>query len=173
MIAITTSSSMSVNAVFPENADPRGGRPFIEGTEHIIAGCISSNTPRPENREFRRGKRKIRPEEQILHFILRHVAAGNYRMRKIRSPGGNMEDIKSIVKDYILKEFLPGETPDNLTESTPLVTGGILDSIATLKLVSFLEEKYAIRVEPHEADVDNLNTLNDIERYVKSKLPNA
>ena len=84
-----------------------------------------------------------------------------------------MEDIKSTIKDYILKEFLPGEKPDNLTESTPLVTGGILDSIATLKLVSFLEERYGIRVEPHEADVDNLNTLNDIERYVHSKLPNA
>jgi acyl carrier protein len=81
-----------------------------------------------------------------------------------------MEDIKNTVKDYILKEFLPGESAENLTDSTPLVTGGVLDSIATLKLVSFLEERYGIQVEAHEADVDNLNTIADIVRYVESKL---
>jgi acyl carrier protein len=88
---------------------------------------------------------------------------------KIR-PGSNMEEIKQTVKAYILKEFLPSENPDNLTESTPLVTGGVLDSIATLKLVSFLEERYGIQVEAHEADVDNLNTIADIARFVQSKL---
>jgi acyl carrier protein len=81
-----------------------------------------------------------------------------------------MEDIKNTIKEYILKEFLPGESAENLTDSTPLVTGGVLDSIATLKLVSFLEERYGIQVEAHEADVDNLNTIADIERYVGSKL---
>jgi acyl carrier protein len=81
-----------------------------------------------------------------------------------------MEDIKNTIKEYILKEFLPGESAETLTDSTPLVTGGVLDSIATLKLVSFLEERYGIQVEAHEADVDNLNTIADIERYVGSKL---
>jgi len=84
-----------------------------------------------------------------------------------------MEEIKATIKEYILKEFLPGESPENLTDSTPLVTGGVLDSIATLKLVGFLEERYGIQVEAHEADVDNLNTVADIARYVQSKQPKA
>jgi len=49
-----------------------------------------------------------------------------------------MEEIRQTVKSYILKEFLFGENPDELTDSTPLITGGILDSIATLKLVAFM-----------------------------------
>ena len=48
-------------------------------------------------------------------------------------------DIQATVKQYILKEFLPGENPDELNESTPLITGGILDSISTVQLVAFLE----------------------------------
>ena len=48
-----------------------------------------------------------------------------------------MEQINADVKGFILKEFLPGESPEQLTDSTPLITGGILDSIATLKLVAF------------------------------------
>jgi acyl carrier protein len=48
-----------------------------------------------------------------------------------------MQDIKETIKVYILEEFLPGEDPAELTDSTPLITGGILDSLATLKLVYF------------------------------------
>ena len=87
-----------------------------------------------------------------------------------------MADITAIsgdVQAFILKEFLPGENPDNLTESTALITGGILDSIGTLKLVSFLQEKYDIQVEAHEADVDHFNTIADIASYVHSKIPKA
>jgi len=81
-----------------------------------------------------------------------------------------MDHIEQNVKDYIIKEFLPGEDPTELTEATPLVTGGILDSLATLKLVSFLEEHYGIAVQAHEADVEHLDTVRDIAALVRSKI---
>lgn len=81
-----------------------------------------------------------------------------------------MDDIKAAVKAYILKEFLPGEDPEELTDDTPLITGGILDSLATLKLVTFIEDRYNVTLQAHEADVDNLNTLTDIVRLISSKL---
>ncbi|PYV92678.1 MAG: acyl carrier protein [Acidobacteria bacterium] len=81
-----------------------------------------------------------------------------------------MEEINETVKAYILKEFLPGENPDELTDSTPLITGGILDSIATLKLVAFIEERYGITLQAHEADVENLNTISYITKLIQSKL---
>jgi acyl carrier protein len=80
-----------------------------------------------------------------------------------------MQEIKDTVRNYILDEFLPGESPDALTDSTPLVTGGILDSIATLKLVSFLEEQFKIELAPHETDADHLDTISDIATLVRSK----
>jgi acyl carrier protein len=80
------------------------------------------------------------------------------------------EVIKGVVTAYILKEFLPGEAPEHLTESTPLITGGILDSLATLKLVAFIEEQYGITLQAHEADVENLNTVSDIAALIASKL---
>lgn len=81
-----------------------------------------------------------------------------------------MDDIIPVVKRYILDEFLPGENPDELTESVPLITDGILDSLATLRLVSFLEECYNIELQAHETSVDYLNTLTDIAALVRSKL---
>ena len=80
------------------------------------------------------------------------------------------KSIESAVKGFILKEFLPGENPDELTDSTPLITGGILDSLATLKLVAFVEERYGITLKAHEADAENLNTLTDVANLIRSKL---
>ncbi len=80
-----------------------------------------------------------------------------------------MPDAMETVKNFILQEFLPGESPDQLKATTPLITGGILDSIATLKLVAFLEEQFHIKLEAHEVDVDNLNTLADISRLIQAK----
>ena len=81
-----------------------------------------------------------------------------------------MEEIKKAVKEFILTEFLPGESPEELTDATPLITGGILDSIATLKLVGFLENKYGFEFQPHEVDADHLNSVAHIARFVQSKL---
>jgi acyl carrier protein len=81
-----------------------------------------------------------------------------------------MAQIKEDVKEFILREFLPGESPQELTDSTPLITGGILDSLATIKLVSFLEEQFQIQVLAHEADVEHLNDIASIVNMVQSKL---
>jgi len=81
----------------------------------------------------------------------------------------NSSDVKQTVKSYLLKEFLPGENPDELTDTTPLVTGGVLDSLATVKLVAFLEERYGIEFEPHEISSDYLDTLDTIADVVTTK----
>jgi acyl carrier protein len=79
------------------------------------------------------------------------------------------QDIKAAVKTFILNEYLPGEDPAALTDTTALMTTGILDSIAVLKVVTFLESQFGIMLEPHETVVENLNTLSDIGRLVMSK----
>jgi acyl carrier protein len=81
--------------------------------------------------------------------------------------------VKNPVKDFIMSEFLPGEDPTELTDSTPLISGGILDSIATLKLVMFIEERFRITLEAHEVSRDHLDTIADIAHLILAKNPKA
>jgi acyl carrier protein len=81
-----------------------------------------------------------------------------------------MEGISEAIHGFVLREFLPGEDPDELTDRTPLITGGILDSISTLKLVTFLEDHFGITIEAHEAGVEHLDTIADIGALVAAKL---
>ena len=83
---------------------------------------------------------------------------------------GSQAAIRDAVREYILTEFLPGEDPLALTDSTPLITGGILDSIASVRLVSFLEERYGVRFEAHEVSVDFLDNIDSINETVDRKL---
>jgi acyl carrier protein len=79
------------------------------------------------------------------------------------------DDTRQTIRNYILSEFLRGEDPDELTDATPLISGGILDSIATMKLVMFIEEQYGIVLEPHEVDKENLDSIECIIRLLIRK----
>jgi acyl carrier protein len=80
-----------------------------------------------------------------------------------------MSSVADNVRNFILSHYLPGESPENLKNDTPLRTSGILDSLATLGLVSFLEEQYKIEIEAHETDIENFDRIEDIEAFVERK----
>lgn len=79
------------------------------------------------------------------------------------------DEIKPLVKQYLLDEFLPGAEADELDDSTPLISGGILDSISTTRLVAFLEERFGVTFDAHEMGVDYLDNLEDIASLVAEK----
>jgi len=81
----------------------------------------------------------------------------------------SLNNMNEEIRQYILAEFLPGEKASNLKDDTPLRTSGVLDSVATLKLVSFVEEQYGIEVEAHEAGVENFDSVGSIASFVRSK----
>ena len=79
-------------------------------------------------------------------------------------------EIRVIVRGYVLSEFLPDENPDALHDDTPLVSSGVLDSIATAKLVSHLEETLGVRFAAHEVNAGNLDTIDRIVTTMEAKL---
>jgi acyl carrier protein len=83
------------------------------------------------------------------------------------------QEIQSVVKAHILEQFLPHAAPDELTAETPLIAGGILDSLATVRLVAFLEERFGIEVKAHEANAENLASLAQIADLVRRKVERA
>jgi acyl carrier protein len=83
------------------------------------------------------------------------------------------DKMEDKIKQFILTEFLPREKPENLHNDTPLRTSGVLDSVATLRLVTFVEEEFGIRVEAHEASVENFDSIDSITAFVQSKITEA
>ena len=76
---------------------------------------------------------------------------------------------KSDIKSFICETFLSNDDAANLKYDTKLVTTGILDSIATLEVVSFIEDSFGIKIEAHEVSIENMNSIEQIAALVKSK----
>ena len=80
------------------------------------------------------------------------------------------DQIVEEVRRYVIDTYLPGEDPRALTASMELISSGILDSLATVELVTHLEKRYGIELEAHEVDSATLGTLDRIAALVESKL---
>ena len=80
-----------------------------------------------------------------------------------------MNDVKDTVRRYILLTWLPGESPDNLRDETPLQTSGIIDSLATQTLVSFVEQEFGIELDVYDTSVERFDRIEDIAATVTRK----
>jgi acyl carrier protein len=81
----------------------------------------------------------------------------------------NQNDICAAVKEFIQKEIAADGSADEIDDTTPLISGGILNSLATLQLVTFLEDTYDVSIKAREVGIDYMDSLNDIAKLVLSK----
>jgi acyl carrier protein len=81
-----------------------------------------------------------------------------------------MANVREIIRTFLLDTFLPGELSEMLTDSTHLQDQGILDSMGTLQLVSFLEQRFSVDFLPEELGSDQLSSLEKIEQLVTGKM---
>ena len=80
-----------------------------------------------------------------------------------------MNDVKETIREFILATCLPGESRENLRDDTPLLTSGILDSLAALSLVSFLEKQFGVELDVYETSAERFNRILDIAEAVVRK----
>ncbi|HSY90311.1 MAG TPA: acyl carrier protein [Candidatus Binatus sp.] len=79
-------------------------------------------------------------------------------------------EIKTAIRQFIAENVLLGVHQARIEDATPLVTGGLIDSIGMIGLVAFLEAQFKVEFEPREINVHNLNTLEQIEELIRKKL---
>ena len=77
-----------------------------------------------------------------------------------------MDDLKTVIREYVVKEYLEEGDDRAVTDVTPLITGGIVDSFSMVSLKRFLEKKYAIQIPDAQATPDAFDTVERIAALV-------
>jgi acyl carrier protein len=75
----------------------------------------------------------------------------------------------SDLRLFLAENFLLGEEFRELPGSASLIEAGIIDSSGVLELVGFLEETYDIRITDAELVPENLDSIDNIIRFVDAK----
>ena len=80
-----------------------------------------------------------------------------------------MEDVREVIRQFILTTYLPGESRDNLRDDTPLLTSGILDSLAALTVANFVERQFSIELDVLDTTAERFNRIQDIAASVERR----
>ena len=78
-------------------------------------------------------------------------------------------DVATRIRDFIKQEILFEDSNASLTDETPLLEG-ILDSLALMQLVAFIEEEFGVEIDDAEMTADNFRTVADIGGLVTQKV---
>lgn len=79
------------------------------------------------------------------------------------------DDIRPAIIDYIETEFvLDGSDVDVSTAN--LLEEEIVDSLGIFTLVSFIEDRFGVSVEPEEVNLDNFETVDAVTSLVQAKM---
>ena len=78
-----------------------------------------------------------------------------------------MDELTKVVRDYVVKEYLEEGDDREISETTPLITGGIVDSFSMVSLKRFLEKKYSIQIPDDDATPDAFDTVEKIAALVR------
>ena len=77
-----------------------------------------------------------------------------------------MDDLKQMILDYVKKEYLEEDDDRVINESSPLITGGIVDSFSMVSLKRFLERRYDIKIPDADASPDAFDSVDRIAALV-------
>ena len=78
-------------------------------------------------------------------------------------------DDKAKIKQFLVDEFMPDMSPDELDDDFDLQTGGAVDSLGLLKLVAWMESEFGVSVDESELGPDSFRTVDSIQEFINER----
>jgi acyl carrier protein len=82
-----------------------------------------------------------------------------------------MDAIEEVIRNYIVKEYLEQDDEREINETTPLISGGIVDSFSMVSLKRFLERQYHIQIPDADASAEAFDSVHRIAVLVRRFQP--
>jgi D-alanine--poly(phosphoribitol) ligase subunit 2 len=77
-----------------------------------------------------------------------------------------MDETTQKIKQFIVDEFMPDVSVDELDSDFDLLTGGVVDSLGLLQLVAWLETEFDVTVDESQLGPESFRTVDAIKEYV-------
>lgn len=74
---------------------------------------------------------------------------------------------EDVIKQFVIEEFLPDVSAQELDPDHDLLAGGVIDSLGLLKLIAWIESEFDVTVDDAALDPDNFRTVAAIDAFVE------
>jgi acyl carrier protein len=78
-----------------------------------------------------------------------------------------MDDLRQAILDYVRREYLEEGDDRELTLTTRLISGGIVDSFSMVSLKRFLERKCDLKIPDADASPEAFDSVESIAALVE------
>jgi acyl carrier protein len=78
------------------------------------------------------------------------------------------EQLISDLLMFIRTQFLDGDATRELTEETPLLAWGLLDSFKTARLLSFIQDELGSQIPPAQFYAGNFQNIRSIAAMIRA-----
>ena len=78
----------------------------------------------------------------------------------------NNGDARAAIRGWLQENVTGGR---DVTNDEPLIENGVMTSLQTVELVTFLEDEFNIMIEDEEFDEENFATVDSIATLVENK----
>ncbi len=79
-----------------------------------------------------------------------------------------MDNTEQLIRDFIASEFLRDE-PRTLSIDDNLIEEGIVDSLAILMLIKYIEGQFSVEIEPEDVSLENFESVAAISRLIQKR----
>jgi len=79
-------------------------------------------------------------------------------------------NIEQTIRNYIINERFRGKVPGGFDDDYNLIDEGVLDSLAIINLVSYLEQQYQIEFGDNDIVPEHFSSVNTLFEFVREKL---
>ncbi len=80
-----------------------------------------------------------------------------------------LNEMKDLVRNYVTKEYIDDDDV-TITNDTPLISSGYVNSFSMVSLLVFLENKFKIKIPPSKATPEAFDSVNSIVALVNQYL---
>ena len=73
------------------------------------------------------------------------------------------------IERFIVEELLRDSGRQSISMEEPLISTGLIDSLAMLRLIGFLEEEFSLTIGDGEVTPDNFETMRQLLQFLERK----
>ena len=82
-------------------------------------------------------------------------------------------NIENEIREYILSDLLFDRQGLFISNDEEILEKKIIDSMALVQLISFIEEQYGISIEDEDLVIENFRSISHIRNFILRKKDNA
>ena len=77
--------------------------------------------------------------------------------------------VEMDLRNYVLENYLFTDDQSQLKNEDSFMDKGIVDSTGILEIITFIEDEYDMSVEDSEMIPENLDSINNLVKYLEKK----